>query len=348
VKQLPRPYAFVLALLVVALLAGALSIRAATAQSGLRGVAGDFLIGYASTNDFWNLPDAAKYQEVAAREFNILTPENQMKFDAIHPERNTYNFEPADRHVAFAQQNGMQVHGHTLLWYQQLPGWLTNTNWSKDELIAVMNNHIDTVVGHYKGKVAIWDVVNEAFSDNNDGQLRNNSIWNTVIGPQHIELAFQRARAADPSAKLLYNDYATEEINAKSDGVYKLVADFKQRGIPIDGVGFQMHITGDGLNYDSVARNFQRFADLGVEVYITEMDVRISAQPSDAELTKQAEVYRNITQLCRAQAACKGLQLWGFTDKYSWVPAFFQGMGSALIFDNNYQPKPAYTAMQSA
>ena len=168
-----------------------------------------------------------------------------------------------------------------------------------------------------------------------------------VIGNSYIELAFRRARAADPLTKLIYNDFNVETVNSKSTAMYNMVADFKNRGVPIDGVGLQMHLTNSGLDYNSLAQNMQRFAALGVEVYITEMDVRFPTPLSQANLQTQATIYSNVLARCKAQPACKALQVWGIPDKYSWVPDTFPGMGGALIFDDNYNAKPAYYALQS-
>jgi endo-1,4-beta-xylanase len=238
----------------------------------------------------------------------------------------------------------MAVHGHTLVWHSQNPSWLANGSWTSTTLTNVLYNHIDTVVGHFKGKILVWDVVNEAFDDN--GNYRT-SLWYNTLGKQYIEMAFQRARTDDPAAKLIYNDYNVETINSKSTAMYNMVADLKNRGIPIDGVGFQMHLAG-AMDYQSFADNMQRFANLGLEIYITEMDVRYPRPISDANKTAQASVYSNVLSRCLAQSACKSFQIWGFTDKYSWVPDTFSGQGDALIFDSNYQPKPAYYALQTA
>lgn len=301
-------------------------------------------IGFAARNNFWSLPDAEKYMEVAKREFNILTPENQMKWDTIHPERNRYNFEPAERHVEFALENDMIVHGHTLVWHNQLPGWLTDQEWSKEELLNVLEDHIKTVVSHFRGRVKIWDVVNEAVSDS--GTYRE-SIWYRTIGPEYIEKAFIWAKEADPDAILIYNDYNIEEINAKSNFVYNMIKNLREKGVPIDGIGFQMHIDYRGINYESFKKNLERFAELGLQIYITEMDVRIPLGGSEEYyLKKQAEVYRRIFEICLDNPAVRAIQFWGFTDKYSWVPGFFKGYGKALIFDENYNPKPCYFAIR--
>jgi endo-1,4-beta-xylanase len=299
-------------------------------------------IGYASINHFWTLPDSNKYTEVAKREFNILTPENQMKWDSLHPEPDRYNFSYAERHVEFALENNMLVHGHTLVWHNQLPFWL-NRQWTKEELLKVLEDHIKTVVGHFKGRVKIWDVVNEAVSDM--GSYRE-TIWYKTIGPEYIEKAFVWARQADPEAILIYNDYNIETINPKSNFTYQLIKELKEKGVPIDGIGFQMHIDINGINYDSFRNNLKRFADLGLKLYITEMDVRIPKDATEKDLDRQAEIYAKIFEICLENPAVQAIQFWGFTDKYSWVPGFFSGYDHALIFDKQYKPKPAYFAIK--
>lgn len=310
----------------------------------LRALAGKFLVGYASHDNFWTLPDAATYEATAGSEFNFLTPENQLKFDATEPQQNMFTFAAGDMHVQFAQAQGMQVKGHNLVWHNQLPAWVTGGAWTAATLTAAMNNHIDNVVGHYKGKIAVWDVVNEALND--DGTLRA-SIWETTIGTQYIALAFQRARAADPNAILVYNDFNIETVNAKSNALFNMVSSFKQQGIPIDGVGLQMHLTSGGIDISSLTQNMQRFAQLGIQIYISEMDVRYPTPISTADAQAQATIYKNVLAACLQQPACKGLTTWGFTDKYSWIPGAFPGLGDALEFDANYAAKPAYFALQS-
>ncbi len=341
---------FVSLAVLATLVAGMLSIPAAAAPtatptgSRLRALAGNFLIGYASPIGFNTRSDSATYKSVAASEFNILTPENDMKIDATEPQQNVFTFTAADQHVAFAQANGMQVHGHTLVWHSQVPTWLSGGAWTATTLTNVMYNHIDNVMGHYAGQILVWDVVNEAFEDT--GAYRA-SFWYNTIGQTYIEKAFQRARAADPTALLAYNDYNIEALNAKSDAVYNMIADFKNRGIPIDAVGFQMHLTASGLDYNSLASNMQRFANLGVDIYITEMDVRIAKKPSAADLTAQAAIYSNVLDKCLLQPRCKALQVWGIPDKDSWVMSFFPGKGAPLLFDDNYNAKPAYYSVQT-
>ncbi|MCW8966566.1 MAG: endo-1,4-beta-xylanase, partial [Candidatus Pacearchaeota archaeon] len=300
------------------------------------------LIGFAAPNNFTVMSDSIVYQQVAASEFNLVTPENAMKLDAIVPSEGQYNFGNGDILVRFAQAYGMQVHGHTLIWHSAQPRWLTILN--RDMLIDAMNNVIDVILNHYKGQILAWDVVNEAF--NEDGTYRA-SFWNNTIGEDYIDRAFLRCRQADPAAKLFYNDYNIEEINQKSDGVYKMVRSMILRGIPIDGIGIQMHITDQGIDYQSFADNMARFAALGLEIYISEMDVRIPVGYNvEIDLEHQAEIYREVIQRCVAQPACKAIQFWGIPDKYSWVPSVFPGTGVPLLFDDDYNAKPAYYAVQ--
>ena len=289
------------------------------------------------------LREDSQYRETVAREFNSITAEYEMKFRFLQPEQGRFDFTASDELVNFASENDMSVRGHTLVWHIDVPGWIENGNWSRQELLDILETHIKTVVGRYKGQIPVWDVVNEAVGD--DGKLRN-SFWLQKIGPEYIELAFKWAHEADPNAKLLYNDYRIEEVNKKSNAVYQLVSDLKAKGVPIDGVGFQMHMSEeDPRNFDSVADNMQRLGELGLDVEFTEADVRIRQPATQAELNSQAEIYERIIQTCLDADNCDSVTLWGFTDRYSWVPGFFNGFGDALIFDENYQPKPAYDSI---
>ncbi|MGB7415183.1 MAG: endo-1,4-beta-xylanase [Thermosynechococcaceae cyanobacterium] len=287
----------------------------------------------------------AQYREVLAREFSVLTPENALKFGQISVGRDRYSFKDADALVAFAEAHQMQVHGHTLVWYRNLPDWLTQGNWSRAELIAILRQHIETVVGRYRGRIAVWDVVNEALEK--DGSLRD-SIWLRGIGPEYIAMAFRWAHQADPQALLLYNDYRTEELNRKSDAMYQLVNRLRQQGVPIHGVGWQMH-TGidDPPDAAQIAANMKRLNALGLDVQITEMDVGIhDAQGTRTEkLERQAAVYRDMMSVCLDAQRCTSFITWGLADHHSWIPGFFGYPDSPLLLNRLYQPKPAYTAL---
>ncbi len=286
------------------------------------------------------------YREVLAREFNILVAENAFKWSEIHIGRSAYYFDDTDALVTFAEDNDMAVRGHTLVWHNQLPGWLTSGTFSRDEAIAILHDHIATVVGRYAGRIAAWDVVNEAIGD--DGRLREDSIWYRLIGPDYVAMAFRFAHEADPAAKLYYNDYNAEGMNAKSDAVYALVKRLVDDGVPIDGVGWQMHlVNGFGIG-DGHRDNAQRLAALGLEISITELDVRTPLPSTEPALERQARAYGDVTAFCLAEANCKALLTWGFTDAHSWIPQFFRGTGDALPFDAELRPKPAYWAMNEA
>ncbi len=288
------------------------------------------------------------YADTVRREFNMLTPEMAMKMDTLRPGRDAFNFDDADYIIEFAEANAMQVRGHTLVWYNQLPGWVQGGSFSRDELMQILRDHIMTVVGRYRGRVVAWDVVNEAIDDR--GQLRDN-IWLRVIGPEYIDYAFQWAHEADPNALLFYNDYDGEGLNAKSDAIYQLIQGLVQRGLPIDGVGLQMHISiGDPPPMEAVAANMQRIAALGLQVQITEMDVKIQdGHGTEPErFMEQAQLYGDVARVCLSIEACTALVMWGFTDLHTWIPGDTGQADSPLIFDRSYQPKPAYHALYFA
>jgi len=294
-------------------------------------------IGAAVERSLLDIPD---YAYILKQEFNILTTENALKFGPVHPQPNVYSFGDADYIINFAESNGMRVRGHTLVWHQQLPGWVAQGKYTREEWINILREHIMTVVGRFRGRIYAWDVVNEAIAD--DGTLRD-TVWLRNIGPEYIEMAFRWAHEADPQALLFYNDYGAEGLNAKSDAIYNLVKGLLEKGVPIHGVGLQMHISLENPpNPQEVAANIKRLNELGLEVHITEMDVRIRMPAKWEDLIKQAEIYRDILRVCLTADNCKAFVMWGFTDKYSWIPGYFSGYGAALIFDEFYAPKPAY------
>ncbi len=280
----------------------------------------------------------AEYTATLAREFNQVEPENAMKFGPIHPGPKTYNFEPADSVVEFAQEHKMAVRGHTLVWHNQVAGWVRSGNFSLEQLAAILEEHIRTVVGRYAGKVYAWDVVNEAFES--DGSPRK-TLWSGSAG--YIEQAFRWAHTADPKALLFYNDFSAEVVNRKSDAIYKMAQDFKARGVPLDGIGMQMHVGLKPGSMESMEANMKRLTDLGLQVQITEWDVKVPLGEDGGEA--QAKVYRDIVSMCLRNPRCTAIQTWGFTDKYSWIPGSSKGFGAALPFDAEYRPKAAYQAI---
>jgi endo-1,4-beta-xylanase len=301
----------------------------------------------------------ADYASTLAHEYNMLEPEDVLKWETVHPQRQTFDFSQGDQIVEFALQHDMKVRGHTLVWHRQNPRWLTEGKYSSAELAEILKNHIQTVVGHYRGKIFAWDVVNEAFDEARPGELRS-TIWRDQPGISlagdgtlYIERSFRWAHGADPGALLFYNEAGAENVNPKSDAIYAMVRDFRQRGVPIDGVGLQMHVSNLHIDPASISENIKRFTALGVQVQITEMDVAVpidrtgNARPED--LQEQAEIYRQIVTACRSYRGCTAIQTWGFTDKYSWIGSHSkQTQGEALPFDREYRAKPAYRAMRDA
>lgn len=269
------------------------------------------------------------YAGILDREFTMVTPENEMKWDATEPTQNTFSYASADQIVNHAIANGQRVRGHALAWHQQQPSWAQSL--SGTALRSAMVNHITNVATHYAGKIYAWDVVNEAFSDNGDGSRRASNLQAT--GNDWIEVAFRTARAADPTAKLCYNDYNTDGQNAKSNAVYAMVADFKARGVPIDCVGFQSHFNAASPVPSDYQANLQRFADLGVDVQVTELDIEGSG-------SAQAASYTKVVQGCLAVTRCTGITVWGIRDTDSW-----RASGTPLLFDGSGNKKDAYTAV---
>jgi endo-1,4-beta-xylanase len=297
-----------------------------------------------------------QYTATLSREYNLLEPENDLKWQTIHPALDTFNFLPGDQLVEFARLHGMKVRGHCLVWGHYLPQWLAEGHFTPARLRALLQEHVTKVVGHYKGKIYAWDVVNEAFDEK--GLLRS-SIWydepgigEAGHGTAYIEDAFRWAHEADPNALLFYNDAEAEGMNVKSDAIYAAVRDMKRRGVPIHGVGLEMHILRLNADFDGIAANIRRLTRLGLQVHITELDVALpvdaNGRPRDpADLQRQAEIYRGIARACFSTPGCSAVQTWGFTDKYSWIRSWTKGnKGNATLFDLEYAPKPAYQAVR--
>ncbi|KQR16734.1 endo-1,4-beta-xylanase [Cellulomonas sp. Leaf334] len=327
------------ATIVVGAAAVAIPAQAASSLKDLATAAGKD-IGFALDPN--RLSESA-YKSIADSEFNLVVAENAMKWDATEPSQNSFSYGQGDQVANYAASTGKELYGHTLVWHSQMPSWTNSLSGSA--LDSAMRNHVTNVATHFKGKVASWDVVNEAFGEN--GERRTDSALQQKIGDGYIETAFRTARAADPTAKLCINDYNTDAINSKSTAIYNLVRDFKARGVPIDCVGFQSHLI-IGQVPSSMQQNLQRFADLGVDVRITELDIRMTMPSDSSKLATQAADYKKVFQICNAVTRCQGVTIWGITDKYSWVPGVFSGQGAALVWDDNYNKKPAYDAIASA
>ncbi len=299
---------------------------------------------FGSATDNPEFSDAA-YLKTLGSEFTFITPGNGMKWYATEPQQGVFDWTDGDQIVNFARSHHQRVRAHTLVWHSQLPDWLTSRTWTAPELRAVLKNHIMREVGHYRGKVYSWDVVNEAF--NEDGTYRQ-TIWYDTLGPGYIADALRWAHAADPHAKLYLNDYNIEAVGPKSDAYYALVKKLKAEHVPIDGVGFQGHLALQYGYPTTLRQNLQRFADLGVDVAITELDIRMILPATADKLATQAAWYSDVTKACLAVRRCAGITIWDYTDKYSWIPSFFPGEGAALPWDDDLRPKPAYYAIRDA
>lgn len=290
-----------------------------------------------------------------------------MKFAPIHPKSGQYNFPPADAIVSYAVSRSMGVRGTVLDWYNQLPSWITSQLTASDysncagisaatrqSLSSALKDHITTVVGHYQGKLSSWDVVSEAFSDDAK-PTRRNSIWQCALGTTHVDSAFVWARQADPTVKLFYIDYGAEGSGAKSDSVYNLIKSLRSKGIPVDGVGLEMHgalSTNSSKDFigptaASVGTNMDRLIALGVDVQIVEMDVKLK-NPTVAMRQAQGSIYAQMLGVCLLRPRCTAFVTWGFTDLWTWDnPAFPTGAGwtEPLPWDVNYVHKPAFDSL---
>jgi endo-1,4-beta-xylanase len=310
--------------------------------------ANHLLIGTAV--DMSALANDTTYKDRIALEFSSVTAENVMKWETVEPQPGHPDYTQADALVDFARENHQQVRGHTLLWHNQLPKWLTDGvadgSIPPDQLRQILRRHIFEVVGHFRGKVYQWDVANEVIDDS--GNLRE-TLWLQQLGPGYLADAFRWAHEADPRVKLYLNDYNVEGISAKSTAYVELIKRLQADRVPVDGMGIQGHL---GVQYGfypatAVAANMQRFLDLGLEVSVTEADVRMILPVDNAKLQAQAQGYSTLLTGCLLVRRCTSFTVWGFTDRYSWVPGFFDGQGAANLLDENFQAKPAYEEMRA-
>ncbi|MEU4402033.1 endo-1,4-beta-xylanase [Micromonospora orduensis] len=270
------------------------------------------------------------YTTILNREFNMVTPENEMKIDATEPQQGRFSYGSAEQIVNHARSRGMQVRGHTLAWHSQQPGWMQSMSGSA--LRQAMLNHVTQVATHFRGQIYAWDVVNEAFADGSSGARRDSNLQRT--GNDWIEAAFRAARAADPGAKLCYNDYNTDNwTHAKTQAVYSMVRDFKSRGVPIDCVGFQSHFNNDSPYVSNYRTTLSSFAALGVDVQVTELDIQGAP----------AATYRSVVEDCLAVARCNGITVWGIRDSDSW-----RASQTPLLFTSSGAKKAAYDAVLAA
>ena len=293
----------------------------------------------------------------AARQFNLMVAENEMKMDALQPSRGSFAFGGADALVTLAKNNDMDIRGHCLVWHMQQPTWLSgdagkknDKGWTRQQALDIMKTHINTVLQHYKGKVTEWDVVNECLDDdqsiiltNPDGYKLRPSVWQLAIGNDYIDSAFVYAHRADPSVKLFLNEYGVEmQGNAKTVAYHNLAKRLKNSKIPIDGVGLQCHFDADKLDSVKLDNNIRSFGEEGFECLVTELDIAATST-SAAGLEEQARQYRVVTDIMLNNDNCTSMIVWGIKDNDSWRSAV-----NPLLYNSGMQPKPAYYAVRSA
>lgn len=307
-------------------------------------------------------------QEVALinTQFQQITAENDTKWQKIHPREGVdgYDFVPADAFVDFGEKHALQVVGHTLVWHNQTPDWVfagtiplpesaTNTDKvtpgyfkpvyagpraSREELLERMRDHIHTVVGRYKGKVKVWDVVNEALTDGLSKNYLRNSLWLQIIGPDYIAKAFQYAHEADPDAILRYNDYGLEDP-AKVQKLVRLIKSLQEQNVPIHAIGTQAHLDFGSARFERIDKSLAEIAKLGLPIHVTELDI---AGGSTADSEQQlASAYAGVfLAIMKHRASVKMVTFWGVNDAISW-----RRDGNPLLFDGDCKPKPAFDAV---
>lgn len=296
--------------------------------------------------DVFELGNDPIYTSIAIKQFNSFTPENIFKAQYLHPEPFLFNWTEADSLVSFCHNNNKRLHGHTLIWHQQLPQWILDFQGSASDWEQLMKVHIQTIMLHFKNKVIAWDVVNEAF--NEDGTLRN-SIWKQKIGASYIEKAFLFAKEADPNALLFYNDYNLESNPTKLKSVLSFLNNLRERGVYVDGIGIQMHISTYYPEPTQISGTFQKIASNAYKIHVSELDISVNPLgkdivPDEELFNEQANVlgslildYNQIPKQFQY-----GITFWGISDKNSWIRSFYNRDDYPLLYDDNYMLKPCY------
>ncbi len=297
-------------------------------------------------------------RDVFIRHFSSLTPENAMKWLSIHPTEDTWNFGPADQLVAFAQKEGKKVRGHCLIWHhpEQTADWMftdkDGQRATRELMLKRMETHIKTVVGHFKGRVFAWDVVNEPIDTGNDDLLRHTQ-WYTLIGPDYMEYALRYAHEADPDALLFINDDNTQELK-RIKALTGLVAGLKAKGVPLDGLGMEMHIANGRPRLEAIAASIKKYRELGLVLHVTELDMSLYRQefekldaPPASYLIHQAHRYQKLFDLFRANAdVITNVTFWGFQDGHTWLRrTAHKRLDWPLLFDDNVNAKLAFKAL---
>lgn len=304
--------------------------------------ASDNIIGVAVNIEY--LRNNQKYRNIVAYHFNSITPGNAMKMGSLVPREGNYHWSDADLIVDFAEQIDAFVHGHVLVWHNQLPSWISSYSGTAMDWKNLLKTHIQTVVGRYKGRVQSWDVVNEAVLDEGSGY--RDTIWKENIGVEYIADAFRWAHEVDPDAELFYNDYSLCANSKKLDFVINMTQSLIEEGVPIHGIGFQMHITDKWPTIDEIQKSIEKIESLKLKLRITELDVSMNYEEKYTIFTNdlaqsQKVRFEEVISLSVKSPNLVGITFWGVSDADSWIPSFFNRLDWPLIFDENYQPKPA-------
>jgi endo-1,4-beta-xylanase len=283
-----------------------------------------------------------RYSSAAARNFNTVTV-GEMRWAYTQARRGHFDFSAAESVVRFAERHHMAVRGHNLLWFDENPAWLEKGRFTRKELTRILRRHIRRVVGHFRGRVDQWDVVNEPLDS--DGRLRD-SVWLRVIGPSYIAKALRWAHRADPHAQLFINEFGVEAPGPKLDAMVAVARHLVGQGVPLDGIGFQGHFGLGGTITKDTASDLKasmgRFDGLHLATAVTELDVALPEPPSHGDLVAQAKVFGRALRACLAVASCRTVVVWGIYDGHSWVPSISPGQGAALLLDDAFRRKPAY------
>ncbi|UGU15867.1 endo-1,4-beta-xylanase [Sinomicrobium kalidii] len=295
------------------------------------------------------IENEAAYSQALSGNFNQLTAEFEMKMEVIWSAPHSYNWEKADDLVGYAESNNMDVHGHALVWYRSFPEWFGQAEYDSTAFENHVKKYITDVVGHYKGKVKSWDVVNEVFADG--GGLRNEDIIKPVFNDPiaFYGRCFQYARNADPDARLFYNDYSVVTDSGKRDAIKAMIDRFAAEGYPIDGVGDQFHYM-QSTDKTTMQNGFTDLAGTGLLIHISELDIRMNLQQSESyvftgtEAEKQADTYRFIVEMYENLPDTQkfAITTWGVTDKYTWITDYWHENEYPLLLDETYAKKPAY------
>lgn len=303
-----------------------------------------FPVGVALQARHLNIP---AYTSVLEHAFNSITAEYEMKARTIWQGPGRYNWTAPDRLVSYAEGQDMRVHGHALVWHSSTPDFIQNFSGTDEEFEGLVRDYITAVVSRYKGRIASWDVVNEAFADGS-GLIRN-SPFRRYMGTDFVTRCFEYARAADPDLLLFYNDYGTIWDQRKREAMFSMIDDFLARGVPIDGIGLQMHISHDWPSMTQMRQTVDGIVERGLRVHISELDIKINRHgdleaPTDERLESQKRRVQDIVSMFRQipEHLQHGITFWGLRDPDSWLINFEGRPEWALLFDENYDPKPAY------